>query len=58
MLDSRSFSKNAELTEWFTLVRKLGIRLHYTAQHVQMVDIRIRQLTSFIFLLSTSYTRL
>jgi hypothetical protein len=49
LLDSRSFTKNAELTEWLMLLGKRYLSLHYTVQAFHMVDLRVRGLTTTIF---------
>lgn len=48
-LDSREFSKNVGLTHWLTLIGKMGLSLIYTAQSFGMVDIRVRQLTGWLY---------
>lgn len=49
-LDSREFSKNIGLTHWLTLIGKMGLSLIYTAQHFGMVDLRVRQLTGWLYM--------
>lgn len=48
-IDSRNFSKNQQFTYWLLLIRKLGVTLIYTTQHINQVDLRLRQITNFIF---------
>lgn len=49
IIDSRSFAKNVDITQWLMLIRKMGLGLFYTTQHIDFVDIRLRQITDFIF---------
>lgn len=55
ILDSRSFAKNVDITQWLMLIRKMGLGLFYTTQHIDFVDIRLRQITDFIFVQSKAY---
>lgn len=49
ILDSRSFAANVDITQWLMLIRKMGLGLFYTSQHIDFVDIRLRMITDFIF---------
>lgn len=49
ILDSRSFAKNVDITQWLMLIRKMGLGLFYTTQHIDFVDVRLRQITDYIF---------
>lgn len=55
ILDSRSFSKNVDITQWILLIRKMGLGLFYTTQHIDFVDIRLRQITDFVFVQQKAY---
>lgn len=55
ILDSRSFAKNVDITQWLMLIRKMGLGLFYTSQHIDFVDIRLRQITDFVFVQSKAY---
>lgn len=55
-LDSREFSKNVELTHWLTMIGKNGISLIYTVQSFMMVDVRVRQLTGFLYFAQRKFT--
>lgn len=55
ILDSRSFAKNVDITQWLMLIRKMGLGLFYTTQHIDFVDIRLRQITDFVFVHSKAY---
>lgn len=50
ILDSRSFAKNIDITQWVLLVRKLGLRVFYTTQDFSQVDVRVRNVTGWLFL--------
>jgi type IV secretory pathway VirB4 component len=47
-LDSRSFRDNLELTRWINQVRKKGIITFYTTQHINQVDLRVRNATDIL----------
>lgn len=49
MIDSREFSDNIGLTHWLTMLGKDGISLIYTVQGFGMVDLRLRQLTGYLY---------
>jgi len=48
--DSREFGKNVDLTKWLIWLGKLGVVLLYTTPKFGMVDVRLRQLTGWIYL--------
>lgn len=51
LLDSRTFAKQEQLlmSYWLLLIRKLGITLLYTTQHINQVELRLRQITTYVF---------
>lgn len=55
ILDSRSFAKNVDITQWLMLIRKMGLGLFYTTQHIDFVDVRLRQITDFVFVQQKTY---
>jgi hypothetical protein len=48
-LDSRSWWRNEEILQFFLQLRKRNNYLIYTTQHIKQVDIRLRNLTDYIF---------
>lgn len=48
-LDSRYWWKNEEILNFFLQLRKRNNYLIYTTQHIKQVDIRLRNLTDYIF---------
>lgn len=55
LLDSRAFQKNVNVTQWLMLIRKLGLGLYYTSQHIDNVDKRLRLITDYIVWASKSH---
>jgi hypothetical protein len=48
LVDSREFSKNANVTQMFLLMRKRKLSLSYTSQHPSFIDLRVRRVTNYI----------
>jgi hypothetical protein len=48
LLDSRAFGKNVDITQWLLLIRKFGLGLFYTTQHISFVDKRLREITDVL----------
>lgn len=55
LLDSREFKRNTNITQWLMLIRKFGLGLYYTSQHIDNVDKRLRLITDYIVWASKSY---
>lgn len=49
IIDSRTFAKNVDITQWLMLIRKVGLGMFYTTQHIDFVDVRCRRITDIIF---------
>jgi len=50
IVDSREFKKNVDMSQWAVIVRKLGLTILYTTQFLGQVDLRIRHVTSFVYM--------
>jgi hypothetical protein len=57
IIDSREFAKNAEVTRWLIWLGKLGVVLCWTTPTPAMADIRLRQLTGWLWLCSRTVHR-
>lgn len=49
-LDSRGWKNNIDITQWVNQVRKKGLLVLYTTQHISQVDIRVRNGTDILVL--------
>lgn len=48
-MDSREFKKAGDLAQWILIVRKLGCSVLYTTQSFGFVDLRVRQITTYVY---------
>jgi hypothetical protein len=51
LADSRAFKNNLGFTQWLLQSRKVGLDILFTTQHVNQVDLRVRNVLDFVFLL-------